>query len=157
MSFQISALSPAQFEPLFELSDEALKQRGMSRFIVDCENGYPDRITLKDANLGDELILLNFEHQPAPTAYNSKGPIFVSRGGAEPHTLIDTIPDSLSRRMLSFRGYSKGGDMLEGEVIDGKAFRQSIEAFFANENVAYIHVHFASRGCYAARVDRLNV
>jgi hypothetical protein len=29
-----------------------------------------------------------------------------------------------------------------------------VERFFANADVAYIHAHYAKRGCFAARFDR---
>jgi hypothetical protein len=29
-----------------------------------------------------------------------------------------------------------------------------IDRFFDNPNVAYLHAHYAKRGCYAARIDR---
>jgi hypothetical protein len=33
---------------------------------------------------------------------------------------------------------------------------KAVERLFANPRSAYIHVHYARRGCYAARVDRLD-
>ena len=44
--------------------------------------------------------------------------------------------------------------IVEAEVAEGVVIETIIERFFDNEQVAYIHLHFARRGCYAARVDR---
>jgi hypothetical protein len=44
--------------------------------------------------------------------------------------------------------------MVGHELIDGQRIEQAIERMFAKPAAAYLHVHFASAGCYAARVDR---
>jgi hypothetical protein len=53
---RIKGLPGEQFAPLFVLSDEALRQHGAVRQIADRE-GYSCRISLTDAEPGDELIL----------------------------------------------------------------------------------------------------
>jgi hypothetical protein len=40
------------------------------------------------------------------------------------------------------------------ELVDGKVAQAAIERLLADPQVAYIHVHFAAPGCYAARVER---
>ena len=45
MSFQIHALPPAQFEPLFVLSDSELTKSRAARMIVDEKPGYPCRVS----------------------------------------------------------------------------------------------------------------
>jgi hypothetical protein len=39
-------------------------------------------------------------------------------------------------------------------VVDGRDLETAIARAFAQEDVAYLHVHYAGRGCYAARIDR---
>jgi hypothetical protein len=38
--------------------------------------------------------------------------------------------------------------------VPGGSLEDSIEGMFANPSVAYLHLHNAKPGCYAARVDR---
>jgi len=156
MSFQVSALCPAQFQPLFELTDAQLAEKGMSRVIVDSDFGYPDRVTLEDAKIGDELILLNYEHQPAATAYKASGPVFVSQGKSA-QLSPGEIPQSFAKRPLSLRAYDDQGMMVDAKLIDGQTFGDTIKALFGPNGVAYIHVHFALRGCFAGRVERAYV
>jgi hypothetical protein len=40
------------------------------------------------------------------------------------------------------------------ELVDGREVEAAIERLFANQNTAYLHVHFAAPGCYAAQVER---
>jgi len=44
--------------------------------------------------------------------------------------------------------------MLEADVIDGKELAGLIDRYFANEDVSYLHAHFARRGCFAAQITR---
>lgn len=54
--------------PLYGLSDVELAQVGAQRFIVDAKPGFPDRLELRDLDIGEAAILLNYKHQPADTA-----------------------------------------------------------------------------------------
>jgi hypothetical protein len=150
MPFQISGLAGSNFKNFFELSDAQLKQSGMSKVIVDADFGYPDRISLEDVPIGTELILLNFEHQPEPSAFQSKGPIFVSRSSSSiTKTLQNEIPASMAERTMSLRAYNDEGMMVEGCVLE-----DAISRLFSSKTTAYIHAHYALRGCFAARIDR---
>jgi len=44
--------------------------------------------------------------------------------------------------------------MVERELVDGHELEGAIARLFADARAAYLHVHFAAPGCYAARVDR---
>jgi Protein of unknown function (DUF1203) len=44
--------------------------------------------------------------------------------------------------------------MVDGDLTDGRTIEDVIERFFADPRVAYVHAHYAKRGCYAARIDR---
>jgi Protein of unknown function (DUF1203) len=45
------------------------------------------------------------------------------------------------------------GDMVDADLIEGD-LKPAIARLFANPEAAYIHAHYAKRGCYAARIDR---
>ncbi len=76
MTFRITGLSPEPFRPLFDLSDAALQSRGIRRVIAD-DLRMPCRVSMAHAELGEELLLLNYEHQPALTPYRSTHAIYV--------------------------------------------------------------------------------
>ena len=44
--------------------------------------------------------------------------------------------------------------MLGYELVDGRDLEPAIERLLALPQAAYLHIHFAAPGCYAARVDR---
>lgn len=154
MMFAISGLDPAPFAPLFGLSDEALAERQVVRMIADTKPGFPCRVTLKDAEPGEALLLLNHEHLAVETPYRSRHAIFVREGAMSVGHYVDAVPEQLAIRLLSVRAFDAAGMMTDADVIDGAALEPLIARFFADPAVAYLHVHNAKRGCFAARVDR---
>ena len=154
MSFRISGLDPAQFRPLLGASDAALAALGAQRRTADAADQYPCRITLADAQPGDTLILLNYEHLPGPSPYGGRGPIFINENAARAAEWIDAVPPKMLRRLLSIRAYDAAAMMIDADVVQGVQAHATIERLFANRAVQFLHVHNAKRGCYAGRVDR---
>jgi len=153
MSFRITGLDAAQFAHLFGLSDQDLTRHHAKRYVADGP-GYPCRVTLEDANAGEHLLLVNFSHQPCATAYASHGPIFVRERSARTAAFIDEVPDQFKTRLISLRAYDGDDMMIDADVVEGKELKPLIERFLANENTAYLHAHFARRGCFAGKIER---
>lgn len=153
MSFRVAGLHPELFADLHALSDVALAEKGVSRVRVTEKCSAPCRITLDDAEIGETVLLLSYDHQPADTPYHQQGPIFVSETSRR-FEARDVIPPALARRPLSLRGFDAGHIMIEADLVEGANARDLIERFFANPHVAYIHAHYARRGCYAALIER---
>jgi len=153
MSFRILGLSPEPFAALFALDDEALRARGVHRFIADEPHSAPCRISLVDAEPGERLLLLNFEHQPAASPFRARGPIFV-REGARTAFDGETTPLALERRTLSARAYDRSAMMVKGEVVPGPELQGLLDAWFDDPEVEEVHLHYAARGCFAARAVR---
>ncbi len=74
MKFRFQGLSVAPFQPLFVLGDGELAVRGMRRMIADAKPGFPCRVSLEDAEPGERILLVNFEHQPAHSPYRANRP-----------------------------------------------------------------------------------
>jgi hypothetical protein len=154
MNYQVCGLEPALFEQFFDLDDAALAERDMRRVRSDQPVGYPCRISLEDAPVGEELLLLPFAHQDAATPFRASGPIFVRRGQRAAARMVNELPTSLTLRPLSIRVYDRADEMVDAEVVDGREAVPLVERYLALADVAYLHVHFARRGCFACRIDR---
>lgn len=154
MSFRIQGLSAEPFRALYGLSDSALRERGVSRHIAFTTPGFPDRIELRDASPGESLLLLNYLHQPADTAYRASHAIFVREGALDAYDTVGEIPEVMHRRMISLRAFNAGHLMLDAELATGDAIGVAIRRLLDDPAVAYLQAHYALRGCYAARVLR---
>ena len=154
MHFRIRGLPAEQFAPLFSLSDQELPGKGAVRRTADARQpGYPCRVSLTDSNPGDELILVNYEHHAVDSPYRMRFAIYV-RPGDETFDAVDTVPDQLRKRTLAVRAFDAGAMMIGHDLVEGKELEAAIARLFADARTAYLHIHFASPGCYAARVDR---
>lgn len=153
MSFRITGLDPTPFRELHFMSDDALAAKGVRRVRVEERATAPCRITLDDAEVGETVLLLSYEHQPAQTPFRQQGPIFVRESGAL-FDKIGVVPPALARRTLSLRGFDGAHMMIEADLTEGAEAAGMIARFFANPHVAYIQAHYARRGCFAATIDR---
>ena len=155
MDFEISALEKDEFSHLFGLDDKTLAKHGARRMKVDSNPGYPCRVTLKDAEIGETVLLLNYEHLAVDTAYRSSHAIFVREGASTRSPIVNQIPDQLKSRLLSIRAFDADGMMVDADVVDGTGCEPLIQRMLDDRRVDYLHIHNARRGCYAARVDRV--
>ena len=155
MDYRIIGLPADQFAGLQHATDDELRRRGVERRIVDEPNSAPCRISLQDAEVGDEVLLLTFRHQSGASPYAASGPIFIRRSATQTFDAINVIPDQQRRRLLSVRAYDEMDYIVDAEVATGTELEVLIERFFVDPRVAYLHVHNARRGCYACRVDRV--
>ena len=154
MDFQISALPLAPFAALFSLSDAELAKRNVVRQVVEQCPGTPCRVSLQDAEPGERVLLLNYEHLPVTSPYRAAHAIFVRENAVEAKPQVNEIPEVLGRRLLSLRAFDAKGMMLAADVVQGREMQPVIDAMFADPNVEYIHAHNAKPGCFAARIDR---
>jgi hypothetical protein len=154
MTYRIQGLSPAPFAPLFGLPDDELAARGAQRVTADKDFGFPCRITLEDARPGDTLILLNHVSQDAATPYRASHAIYVREGASEPARYVDETPPVFDGRTLSLRGFDAEG-MMQGALLalPGEADAR-IRELFDQPGIVSIHAHNATRGCFAARIER---
>jgi hypothetical protein len=153
--FQLMGLMPEQFAPLFSLSGEQLAPLGIMRVTADSKPGFPCRISLQDAEPGEELLLLPYEHQPAASPYRASGPIYVRVRSQQANLRPGEIPPYVALRQISLRAYDAHHMMLAAEVCPGEAVAAQIERQFSHQQVAYIHLHNAKRGCFSCRVERV--
>jgi Protein of unknown function (DUF1203) len=152
VSFRILGLPAEPFADLFSLSDKELRERGAVRRTA--EGNHPCRISLTDAAPGEEVLLVHYEHHPVGSPYRMRFAIYV-REGEQQFDAVNRIPEQLLSRMLAVRAFDAEAMMVGHELTAGENVEQAIERLFANPAAAYLHIHFASPGCYAACVERV--
>lgn len=117
--------------------------------------GFPCRVSLADAEVGEELILVNYEHQPSNSPYRAAHAIFVRRGVEQVQPAVGEVPELFRGRVLSLRAFNNQGMIVAADLVDGNDLGPALNRLLANPAAAYIHIHYAKFGCYAARADRV--
>jgi hypothetical protein len=154
-TFRITGLDPGNFSSLFGKGDRELAALGARRRVVDAKPGYPDRVEMRDLEIGETTLLVNYTHLEHPgSPYRSSHAVYVREGATVAYDAVDEIPEVLRRRLLSVRAFDRHAMMLDADVIDGNALRAWIASAFENGAVDFIDVHNAKPGCFAARVRR---
>ena len=154
MNFRIKAFDDLEFVALFNLGNSELEKIGAVKMIVDEFPGFPCRVSLEDAEIGEEVILLPYQHHKTNSPYQSSGPIFVRKIAKSSIYEINEIPKMFNHRLLSLRGYDKNAIMKDASVIEGNNLKAQIFKIFENDDIQYIHIHNAKPGCYNCLVER---
>lgn len=151
--FRIDALDPAPFAPLFTMSPDALTAARARRERVTASPGYPCRISLKDAQPGEEVILVNHTHrQTGP--FTARHAIFIRPKALRACPAPGEVPALFLHRTLSLRAFSHASNMVSARVVQGADLSVALEDMLTDPAVASVDIHFAGPGCYAARAVR---
>jgi hypothetical protein len=153
-NFQVKSLLDTQFSHLFELTDSELNEVGAIRMIADRNTGFPCRVSLQNAEIGEEVILLTYEHHQTHSPYRSSGPIFIRKNSRTAQLQLNEIPEMLERKLLSVRAYDKHGMMRQALVSEEQNIREALTRMFDNTEINYVHIHSAKEGCFNCAVDR---
>ena len=154
MTYRIRGLDPATFRPLFGLPDEELAERGIVRMTVTEKPSFPCRVTLVDREVGGQVLLLNHISHDVAGPYRASHAIFVAEGTNEAAEFIDEVPPVFATRILSLRGFDDRGMMAEAVLTQAGEADEGIRRLFDNPAVTTIHAHNATRGCFAAKIER---
>ena len=155
MGFQISALEAEQFSHLFGQDEEDLARQGVRRMVVDDKPGVPCRVSLQDVEVGEQVLLMNFEHHSMPTPFRASHAIFIQEWASTAIVDKNYVPEMFRSRLLSVRAFDSAGMMIDADVIDGESLESLIERMLENESAEYLHIHNAKLGCYVGLVERI--
>lgn len=154
MTYRITGLDPAPYKPLFGLSNDELASRGIVRMTVTEKPSFPCRVSLTDRDIGESVLLLNHVSHDVAGPYRASHAIFVTEGETEIAEYVDEVPPVFATRTLSLRGFDEQGMMVDAVLADPGEADAAIRTLFANPRVATIDAHNATRGCFAARIER---
>jgi hypothetical protein len=152
--FQFVGLARENFVHLFSMSDAELAIHGARRLTVDRNPGYPCRVSLMDAAIGQQVILTPFSHHDVDSPYKSTGPIFVCESANTAQPEVNEIPLMFRHRLLSVRAYTDKAMMRDAKVVEGGQLEESIRHLFKDRDIAYLHIHNAGPGCFNCLVKR---
>jgi Protein of unknown function (DUF1203) len=144
-TFVLTGIDPAA-------ADE-LRAKGGITYVTDSKPGYPCRQCLRDAEIGEEVLLVSHDPFTASSPYRCASPIFIHNASCTPYEAT-SLPEQLTRGDRSVRAFDAAAMMVDAALIQGEDLPQTIERLFDNPAVDHLHIHNEPRGCWAARVAR---
>jgi hypothetical protein len=154
MNFKISALSPEPFNALFSLSDTQLKHRNILKQTVTKAFSTPCRVSLEDANIGDTVLLLNYQHINEQTPFQAAHAIYIRKGVKQAYPAVNEVPEMIHSRVVSLRSFDSQHMMIAADLATAEQVTSKILTLFSNPSASYLHLHYAKQGCYIAKVNR---
>ena len=154
MAYTIRGLSAEPFRALFALDGDALAAVGAVAVTADASGGFPCRVSLRDAESGERLILVNHVSNTSATPFRASHAIYVREAAEQAAAFEDEVPDCLDRRILSLRGFDSAGMLRLARLSAAGEAEPGIAALLADPGIAVIHAHSAAAGCFLARIER---
>jgi hypothetical protein len=131
-----------------------LRRGGGPTYVADEKPGYPCRQCRRDAEIGEELVLVSHDPFDQDSPYRSASPILLHLQPCKVAAPNAEIPSQLTGRQLSVRAFDQDAMMIDASIIDGADLATNLDRLFGNENTNRIHIHNASRGCWAVTAER---
>ncbi|MGY4024390.1 DUF1203 domain-containing protein [Aeromonas rivuli] len=153
-NFIIQALDKNLFARAMGMNDKELEAVNARWLIADASPGYPCRVSLREACVGERVLLIHFPHHDVSSPYRACGPVFVREHAKTAMLDTNEIPEILPGRLLSIRAYDSSQMMIHAQTIQGTEFEQAVRNQFLNERVSYLQIHNANPGCFSCAVYR---
>ena len=154
MSFRFHALDHAQFTHYFAMSPHQLRRHRAALLITDHRPGFPCRVSLEDADIGERVLLLHFEHLPVESPFRASHAIYVREGARTRACTAGEVPKMFRTRQLSLRCFDADAMLVDAHLSEGRDLESMLLEILQQSRVAHVDVHFAKPGCFAARVTR---
>ncbi|MCY4180529.1 MAG: DUF1203 domain-containing protein [Litoreibacter sp.] len=155
MDFQIKPLNGDAFAYLFALDDAELAAQNACRQVVTETPGTPCRISMEDAEIGENVILFNYTHQPEGSPYQANHAVFMRENAKQAVPDINEVPEVIRRRLISLRYFDQDHMMIDADVVPGEQVEEQLSSAFDRDEIAYVHIHNAKPGCFAASAHRV--
>ena len=123
-------------------------------YVADEKPSFPCRQCLRDAEIGDELLLVSYDPFEIDSPYRSASPIFLHREPCSPPADLGVLLEQLTVRQLSVRAFDADALMIDAAIVQGDLLEETLARMLDDAACDHVHVHNATRGCWAVRVDR---
>jgi Protein of unknown function (DUF1203) len=113
------------------------------------------RRCLRRFNPGERRLLFKYRPFDKEGVFAEAGPIYIHENDCRPEAEILTgYPDDFRELPLLLRAYTRDDSQVDSKLIKNGEAETIIDTFFADPEVAYIHLRDGESGCYYARIER---
>ena len=110
-------------------------------YVADEKPSFPCRQCLRDAEIGEELLLVSYDPFTVDSPYRSASPIFLHRQPCSPPADLCVLPEQLTLRQLSVRAFDGEALMIDAAIVQGDQLAETLARMFDNGACDHIHVH----------------
>ena len=113
------------------------------------------RRCLRRFNPGERRLLFKYRPFQKEGVFAEAGPIYIHESDCRPEAeILAGYPTEFRELPLLLRAYSRDDGQVDSKLIKDGDAETIIDTFFADSEVAYIHLRDGESGCYYARIER---
>jgi len=149
-------IRPISSELLEQLQSglSSLNGNPVNSVLADAKPGYPCRLSLQDAEPGEELFLVSYSPFSKANPYRETGPVFIRKNGRVADLEINQLPAIVRSRQVVVRAYDATGTLVAAEPSQGNEASHQIQQFLADPGVEFVHIRAAITGCFLCEARR---
>jgi hypothetical protein len=132
---------------------ELQRHRAVLR-VADAKPGFPCRVSLEDASIGERVLLVHFEHLAVDSPFRASHAIYVREGTRTRTFAPGEVPELFRTRQLSLRCFDADAMLIDAHLTEGTQLESVLVEALRHARVAHVDIHFAKPGCFGARVTR---
>src|SRR5437870_6892912 len=104
-SFRVVPIPQAVADRIRETRKDGHGNTGIEPTRADAPRGFPCRVCLEEAKVGEEVLLFSYSPFERPVPYRSVGPVFVHARSCAPYGPRASVPELMRSRLISLRAY----------------------------------------------------
>jgi len=113
------------------------------------------RRCLRRFNPGERRLLFKYRPFETEGVFAEAGPVYIHESDCQPEAEVLTgYPDEFRELPLLLRAYTQHDGQVDSKLIKDGDAEGIIDTFFADREVAYLHLRDGESGCYYARIER---
>ncbi len=153
-TFRIRALDPGYLDTVRARGKDDFGNDVVVMTNVDA-GGTPLRCCLREAAVGEKVVLIAHRAAPIGGPYVEVGPIFIHAERCAGYETTRSYPHGFRQRQLVFRAYDARGRQVENRIAEGGAAAEGvIDGLLSKPEVAYLHARNVLAGCFMFTVER---
>jgi hypothetical protein len=122
--------------------------------VNESAKGTPLRCCLREAEVGEEVVLIAYQPARLGGPYMEVGPVFIHAERCDGYKTSGSYPEGFRHRQLLFRAYDIEGTQVDNKIADGIDAEAAIADLFSMSRVADVHARNVLAGCFMFKVHR---
>ena len=154
--FACVAIDPA-VAARFRASGADDRGNGLRRMVATDGTGFPCRVCLRCAEVGEEMLLGSYDLPRPLGIYWTPSPIFIHAEACVPYAGADEVVEIVRRNaIVSVRAYDAADMVLYdlGRIGSGDEVNGALAQALDDPRTAFVNIHTARPGCLLCRVEK---
>jgi Protein of unknown function (DUF1203) len=154
LRFAIEALPTADLDDIRQAGRDRYGNPLMRRVVGAGDAGSPLRCCLREAAIGEQIVLIAHSPRGGTGVYREVGPVFIHADKCAGYLTPGQYPDGFRHRQQVFRAYDSQGRICDAILVNGIEAEEVIADLLARRGVAVVQSRNLLYGCFMFLISR---